>query len=251
MKKIALIIILFIIRSSAYSQTEPDKTKKSLTFVGFQLGLTSTDMNGEQIELETDSPGAKYVKGIGLKVALQVKHEFNRLLYLKSGLGYYQKDGQVQGSRTINATHGPFNFLQIPVLLGIQPINMGNLGSLNLGLESGFSLNYLISSDDNLTKGLHPDNEVDRKSRVPSFHLGLNLEVPINEKILFNASYQYSKDLTRYFNRRYTWYSRQLERETFKDYDLWFKSNSIAIGLIIKVNKGSTTNAKTPQATEY
>jgi hypothetical protein len=236
MIKVGLTILLIVLGSIAYSQDQADKTKKTTTSIGFQIGLTTTDMNGENIELEIDNPGAKYEKGKGVEVAFRIKHEFNNLIYFKSGLGYYQRDGQVVGSRMINATHGPFNFLQIPFLFGIQPINVNNSGGLNLGFESGISLNNLVSSDDNLEKGLHPDNEVERKSFIPSWNLGLNLEIPINNSLIFTANYQYVKDLTYYFNRRYSWYSSQLERETYKDYDLWFKSSSVSVGLLFRVD---------------
>ena len=224
-----------MIGSIAYSQDNIKKTKKSATFIGFQIGLTTTNMSGENIELEIDDPNARYEKGKGVEVAFRVKHEFNSLIYFKSGFGYYQRNGKVVGSRTINATHGPFNFLQIPFIFAIQPINAKNSGSLNLAFETGLSLNHLISSDDNLEKGLHPDNVVERKSLVPSLHLGLNIEVPIKANVVLTANYQYVKDLTYYFNRRYSWYSSQLGRETYYDYDLWFNSSSISIGLLFRM----------------
>ncbi|MEM6831486.1 MAG: hypothetical protein AAF551_13330, partial [Bacteroidota bacterium] len=51
--------------------------------------------------------------------------------------------------------------------------------------------------------------------------------------------YQYSKDITHFFHRRYTWYNSDLGSEVFTDYDLWFKSNSISIGFLFRLLKNN------------
>ncbi|SMD32423.1 hypothetical protein SAMN04488029_0768 [Reichenbachiella faecimaris] len=231
MKRTSLVVGLLIIITNGYSQTLQGNNNISTTFIGFQIGLTSCEMTGEQINLELDNSGASFVRQNGLEIAFRVKHEFNNLFYFKSGVGFYQKNGHVEGSRVIYPTHGPYNFLQIPILIGIQPINLES-SAFKLGLESGFSLNSLISTADDVTMGTYGD--FDTKSIVPSFHLGVNLEIPINNKTSFNANYQYSKDLTYYYNRRLTY--THMGEEKFKDYDLWFKSYSISIGFIFKLN---------------
>jgi hypothetical protein len=179
MRKIISIISLTI---SFFVSAQTDTAIYSKTYYGFQVGTVKSNVSGEEIVLQLDNSGATLTQDNGLEISLLIKHPINNYIYFKSGLGYYRRNAKIEGSSIKYALEGPFDFLNIPLQLGFQPVNIHNTQAINIGFEAGIGINFVQSSDGNLTQGLYPNaNETDLKSIAPSLLIGGNIEIPISK----------------------------------------------------------------------
>lgn len=212
------------------------ETKKSSRYLGFNIGFSKADMYGTNVELHLSDPESYYETKNGLEFGFIFKNEFTNFFYLKTGFSFIQKKGYVREDRFVNDFSADLKFINIPIIVGIQPINFNNSKAINLSFESGVSLNMDNGSEDSFEKGLHPDNEVSRSSIIPALLFGANLEVLLSEKIVLAINYRYNKDLEYYFSRRYTWLNSNTNEYTYNDYDVWIKNKTFTVGLLFKVH---------------
>ncbi|CAN5488374.1 hypothetical protein BH10BAC4_BH10BAC4_17930 [soil metagenome] len=193
-------------------------------------------MYGGNVDLYLSKSGAKYQNPGGLAVSITFKNEFNRLLYLKLGVDYLKKQASITGTSFANDFKADVGFLQLPILLGFQPVNFRKSGNVNMSVESGISLNFKTSGTDSFQNGLHPDNKVTRNNPVKAFVIGGVFEIRASQKVIVVFTYRFTRDLDSYFFRRYTVKTGpNFSQETYYDYDVWIKSYSTTAGVNIKL----------------
>lgn len=207
--------------------------KKSSRYVGLNLGVSKANMYGSNVDLHLSDPASYYETESGLEFGLTFKNEFTRFFYLKTGFSFIQKKGYVRQDRFVYGFNAELKFINIPIIVAIQPINFNNSKDVKLSFESGISFNIDNGSVDSFEKGLHPDNKVSRSNSIPGLLFGANLEILLTQKMVLAINYRYNRDLKYYFSRRYTWVNAN--GYNFKDYDVWIENNTIAIGILYKI----------------
>lgn len=210
------------------------KAKRSAQYFGFQLGFTSSNMYGTELDLQLSKSGSYFDPKNGIAASLSFKNEFSRFLYFKTGVDFSQKKGYVRNTTFSYPVSIESSFISIPLILGIQPINQKTDKGKQIALESGICLSENLSSSDNLESGLHPDNTVNRNNNSVSFLIGANLEISITKQVAFQFTYRYQKDLSYFFSRRYK-YLDSTNKYVYQDYDVWINSNSFLVGILFKI----------------
>jgi hypothetical protein len=235
--KTIVICTLLLLTSRCYSQSLNSEKEKLKTFIGCQIGLTTAAMYGGSIDSQVKYDG-KYLRAVGTESGLRVVREINSRCYIRTGISFYQRDGYVRGGHVVSKIKGPFNFLQFPIIIGVQQKEISNSNGARLGFESGFSINHLIDSSIDLEEGLSPNHEFSYILNVPAFNCGFNYESSIGERINCFVSYNYTLDLTYYFRRRLFKYDHDLQmiqENEYKDYHLRFRSGSLTFGVMYKI----------------
>lgn len=192
------------------SETDGNNLKKSRRkigeiYVGFSAGKSITLFSGSEVDFHLESYGQKkpYLeKNEFYTAAFHFKYEVLNYLFAKSGIHYIRKGSKVVNDRFKYPLDATYDYVAVPILLGIQPFNYTNTRFLNLSVEVGFTNNFEINSNDNnLTDGLLPGYPVTKKDFILSKQIGFNAEVKIYNNLAFYFNYTEFKDLRPLFKR--------------------------------------------------
>lgn len=232
MKK-ALLGILTFLSFNLYSQEVLEQSpKKNPLQVGFRIGMASSTLEGTQWDFK-EKNDATLTKRQGLDIGVGLKIWMGNYVYTRIEFNYIQKGGIISGGGFIYDDHAYYNYINVPFILGISLIPRTE--KVTLSIEGGAGLNILVSEDQNLKQGLHPDHKFNENSSIPSYNLGANFEYNINSKVSFFANYRYFKDLDFFFKRTLYWDDGN--GITTEDFDLWNKGGSFTIGLMFTPKK--------------
>lgn len=171
-------------------------------------------------------------KKYGVDVAFVYKYEFSSYFFIKSGGGINTKRSYARNSGFIYPLQAELTFFSIPLIVGIQPINLANSQRINLTFESGLMLNLDAGSSDNMGPGLHPDNEVNRNTFVPAFTIGGGLEIKLAPRAILTFNVRKVKDLKDYFERVYEVYDTDTNDYIYYHYNYRISSTHITVGMI-------------------
>lgn len=231
-------------RSQNSGEDVADK-KKSSTYLGFQVGMSNTTLEGSIIDGQiTDHFGNKdgeLKNRNGINLGFVLKHEFLSFIYIKTGLNYLQKGGKVVGSRYVHNVSAKLNYLNLPLVVGFQPINFRTTGNVNLGIEAGTSFNLLLGKDtksleayyENRAAEYRPD-EIENNDPIDIFW-GANLEVKLNKKINLFLNYRQFKDIKEFYKVVYKF--EDDGKEITNSADISSKGSVITTGLLFNVSK--------------
>lgn len=238
MRPLLLLACLFL-HLHSFSQVASDSTavKKSKHLFGFSTGVTSTSLSGTEVDLMMSSdPSAHMASKPGIEMAFVYKYEPINFLYLKTGAGIVKKKSEALGTMFTDPLDVSLNFLNIPLVIGLQPVNAQNAG-WGFALETGLAANIDAGSSNGNEGGLHPDNKVSMRTVTPSFLVGANLEIKLSKEMFLVLNYRASKDMKDYYDRVYTWYDWQENKHTQYHFTYRVVSSHITAGLIFTPTK--------------
>jgi len=230
-------LFLFISLLSWINSFGNDSTsqKKSRQYIGFEVGVATPSMHGTDLDLQLSRQGATFTNQTGFQAGIIFKNEFTRAFYVKTGFIYGERKGQVQHSTFVFNSNIQSSTVYLPLLVGLQLAGASSADRVKLGVECGASLG-IPSRSDNLEQGLYPGQDIHKPSMIPSFIIGGNFELSFSKKLSCFLNYRFSKDLNYYFSRRYTWHDDTLNKDVYKDYDVWMQCSSVTVGLFVRVD---------------
>lgn len=217
---------------TAHTLSDTLVTKKNKHYFGFSLGYTLAELSGSQIDLSINDPGAYMEKKYGIDIAFVYKYEFNNYFFLKSGGGINTKRSYARNSGFIYPLQAELTFFSIPLIVGIQPINLANSQRINLTFESGLIANLDAGSSDNMGPGLHPNNKVNRNTLVPAFIIGGGIEIKLTPRAVLTFNARKVNDLKDYYERVYEVYDTDTNDYIYYHYNYRISSTHITIGMI-------------------
>jgi hypothetical protein len=208
---------------------------KSRQYIGFEAGLATPHMTGTDLDLQLSRPGATFNNKAGFQAGVIFKNEFTRSFYAKTGFVYSEQKGQIEHSTFSPNSKIESAGVYVPLLFGLQLADASGAGKVKIGIECGASVSFPLRND-NLERGLYPGQDIHKPGIIPAFILGGNFELFFSEKIGGFFNYRFSKDLNYYFSRRYTWHNDTLNKDVYKDYDVWMQCSSVTVGLFFRVD---------------
>lgn len=195
----------FFVAETDGSNLKKSRRKIGEIYVGFSAGKSITLFSGSEVDFQLESNGQKkpYLeKNEFYTSAFHFKYEVFNYLFAKSGIHYIRKGSKIVNNSFKYPLDATYDYLAMPILLGIQPFNYSNTKFLNLSVEVGFTGNFEINSnDENLTKGLLPGYPVTKRDFILSKQIGYNAEVKIYKNLALYFNYTEFKDLRPLFRR--------------------------------------------------
>jgi hypothetical protein len=208
-------------------------TKKTKQFISLHLGITNTKLAGSDIDLIQSEFRLRQHSKPGVDIAFTYKWEPSSYFYFKTGAGYVSKKNDMEGTPFVYPLRAKLQFIDVPLIVGFQPINIKNSKVLNFGIESGVIGNFDVGSTSN-DSGLNSDNKLSPKSFVPAFAFGGNLEIKVSKKFFVFVNYRVCKDLVD--NRAYAWYRYGQQGEVLVVYSYRAVSNNLTFGILMRLN---------------
>lgn len=207
-------------------ETPADRSRVRV-YTGFSVGERVSTFQGSEADFRLeDSPDSYFRKRRTVTYGFDFKVELNRYVFLRSGV-YSIENGaaQVRGGFSY-PFQAEIRYISLPMLFGVQPLNLSNVGSFNLAVEGGVAGNWELEGEkEGLTADLHPDLDIKMKKFLVSAQVGMTLEVRISAAVMLCANYRLARDIAPFFKRSVG----------ENDFELFNKGTSLHGGAIFKV----------------
>jgi hypothetical protein len=227
-----LLPILFISLTVAFSAMGQEQEqaldlqdKKVISRLGFQLGYAHYTLNGKEVDLRTNR-GAELQGRIGTHIGGVYQLELFKFFYLKTGLTYLKKGGELVGGGWVHKGPVKVNYLNIPLLAGITPFRTKEL---RISFEGGAAYNLLMGSEIPYTRDIVENYYTREETSIASLLWGIEAAYLLSGNKRFFINYRNSRD-TKYFHAR-------IYRPTGLTYDLNNQGYSLTAGLLYTLNK--------------
>jgi hypothetical protein len=129
---------------SSYAQDEQEKARRTV-LLGFGAGYTSTSIKGPIVDHYAKRPTGRQDGRQAYNFSISLKCDINKWLFFESGLGYFPKGGYFKKSGYVDDIIMPVNYINIPVIIGLRPLNQG---VLNFSGELGLSYDIRVGCNE-------------------------------------------------------------------------------------------------------
>jgi hypothetical protein len=215
-------------------QDSINASKKMKQFIGLHLGITKTILSESEIDLMLSDFGYQHSKP-GVDIAFTYKCEPSSYFYVKTGVGFVTKNSDMEETHFVYPIRAELKFINVPLMIGFQPINIKNSKAINFGIESGLIGNFDAGSTSNDGPGLHTANSVSPEPFVPSFAFGGNLEIKISAKFMVFVNYRKCKDLVDYYNRDFSYYDYDTQTNISYHFSYRATSKNLTFGVLMNL----------------
>ena len=205
MKTIITITLIIICNYSIGFGQESEKDRSSL-LLGGHIGLNHTTVEGLLVDNHVSFNGrtrGKIYNRTGINISFLLKYDVRKYIFLKTGIGYFQKGAYVE-STLIQNFNAQVNYLNIPLIVGVQiPLN----NQTSLAAESGISLNSQVGCkgegcldlEDTFTPGRDPGPQLFTTKSPMDFLIGIVAEHKLPNSNRLFISCRYFKDLSYFY----------------------------------------------------
>lgn len=188
--------------------------------LGFQVGYANYSLTGNEVDLRTNR-GAELQARTGVHLGGVYQLELFKYFYLKSGLNYLQKGGELVGGGWVHKGPVKVNYINVPLVAGVTPLRSEKI---QISFEGGVAYNLLTSSKIPYTDDLVENYYARQEANITSLVLGMEAAYLISDSKRFFINYRHSKD-THYFHAR-------IYRPTGLTYDLNNQGYSLTAGFL-------------------
>jgi hypothetical protein len=223
--------ILFISLTVAFSamgqeqEQAPDlQDKKIISRLGFQLGYANYTLTGKEVDLRTNR-GAELQARTGIHIESVYQLELFKYFYLKTGLSYLQKGGELVGGGWVHKGPVKVNYINVPLLAGLTPFRTEKL---RISFEGGAAYNLLMGSEIPYTRDIVENYYARQETSIASLLWGIEAAYLFSGNKRFFINYRNSRD-TKYFHAR-------IYRPTGLTFDLNNQGYSLTAGLLYTLN---------------
>lgn len=217
--------IAFSAMGQEHEQASDFQDKRVISRLGFHLGYAHYTLSGMEVDLRTNR-GAELQARTGMHIGGVYQLELLKYFYLKTGLSYLQKGGELVGGGWVHKGPVKVNYLNIPLLAGITPFRTKEL---RISFEGGAAYNLLTGSQIPYTKDIVENYYARQESSIPSLLWGIEAAYLLSRHKRFFINYRNSRD-TKYFHAR-------IYRPTGLTYDLNNQGYSLTAGFLYTLNK--------------
>jgi opacity protein-like surface antigen len=224
-KLLSFVIILFLQAQNHVSAQDSLKKDHRIYFM-LNIGASLNNVAGSKIDHTqywNDQSGIGKVtwsQATGIAASIQIEKLVSTRFFLKSGLGFVQKQAVIDNTVWIQKDHLKTGYLYIPVLIGFNIYPRAK--AFNVWFELGPSFNFAI-----IKKSYNTDAEIKTTPVTTSVAIATGLKYTIAPNVRLTFSYMYVHDL----NAANT---QQLSLSTYdptREYDFKFRSHLVMVGV--------------------